>query len=115
MMDSIQRLCRAVTLEDRPAIDAIRAKAGHTLSAHAFSSLYLWQGEMKLSLYLEKDFFTVKIDSRGDNAWFFPCGAEESVRQFIENGMNTPGFSLFYLRTCDAEWLEQTFPGAWEV
>ena len=38
-------------------IDAIRAKAGHKLSSHAFPSLYVWQKEMKLLLYLQEDFF----------------------------------------------------------
>ena len=115
LLDGTQWKCRPVQLEDRPAIEAIRARAGHELSAHAFPSLYLWQKNMGLSLYLQQDFFSVKIDSRGDNVWFFPCGNEESVRNFIQSGMDTPNFSLCYLRPCDAEWLLKQFPDMWEV
>ena len=52
MFDRIRQQCRPVCLEDRQIIDAIRAKAGHKLSSHAFPSLYVWQKEMKLLLYL---------------------------------------------------------------
>lgn len=115
MLDTMQQRCRPIQLEDRPIIDEIRAKTGHTLSAHAFPSLYVWQKEMKLSLYLQEDFFSVKIDSRGDNAWFFPCGDQAGIYQFIQSGMDTPGFSLAYLRDCDAQWLQEQFPGMWDV
>lgn len=115
MFDSIRQQCRPVRLEDRLAIDAIRSRTGHDLSSHAFPSLYVWQKEMGLSLYLQEDFFSVKIDSRGDNAWFFPCGNEESIRGFLEEGMDTPDFTLLYLRPCDAQWLTEQFPGAWDV
>ena len=57
MFDRIRQQCRPVCLEDRQIIDAIRAKAGHKLSSHAFPSLYVWQKEMKLLLYLQEDFF----------------------------------------------------------
>lgn len=110
-----QTPCRSIELSDRSAIDAIREKVGHKLSAHAFPSLYLWQREMKLSLYLEDDFFSVKIESRGSNAWFFPCGNEEKVRQFINSKMETPHFLLCYLRPCDVQWLMHQFPDRWDV
>lgn len=115
MWDTILQNCRPVRLEDRPMVDGIRAKAGHTLSAHAFPSLLLWQKEMKLTLYLQADFFAVKICSRGDNAWFFPCGEEASVRSFIQNGMNTPDFMLLYLSSRDVQWLQEQFPDQWDV
>lgn len=115
MLDHIQQRCRPVCLDDRAAVDAIRGKAGHTLSAHAFPSLYLWQKEMKLSLYLQPDFFSVKIDSRGENAWFFPCGDEKSIHDFIQSNMDTPNFSLLYMRSCDAQWLSEQFPDRWDI
>ena len=115
LLDGTKWKCRPVQLEDRPAIEAIRARAGHTLSAHAFPSLYLWQQEMGLSLHVEDEFFAVKIDSRGSNAWFFPCGDEEKICQFIRHGMDTAHFSLCYLRPSDVQWLTDHFPGRWEV
>ena len=68
-----------------------------------------------MTIFSDHVFFSVKIDSRGDNVWFFPCGNEESVRNFIQSGMDTPNFSLCYLRPCDAEWLLKQFPDMWEV
>ena len=41
MLDHIQQRCRPVRLEDQPAIDSIRAEAGHITSAHSFVSLFL--------------------------------------------------------------------------
>ena len=90
-----KRLCRSVELSDQSNIERIRARFGHNLSAHAFPSLYLWQKEMGLSLYMEDDFFAVKIDSRGSNSWFFPCGDEEKINRFIRGGVGTAHFSLW--------------------
>lgn len=115
MFDRIRQQCRPVRLEDRPVIDAIRFETGHALSAHAFPSLYVWQKEMALSLYVQRDFFSVKADKWGDNTWFFPCGNEKSVRSFLQEGMDTPDFTLLYLRPCDAQWLAEQFPGVWKV
>ncbi len=110
-----KRLCRSVELSDQSNIERIRARFGHNLSAHAFPSLYLWQKEMGLSLYMEDDFFAVKIDSRGSNSWFFPCGDEEKINRFIRGGMDTAHFSLCYLRPGDVQWLIRHFPDRWEV
>ena len=55
------------------------------------------------------------MESLGGNAWFFPCGDERAVRDFLLAGMERPDFSLHYLRPCDAEWLAQQFPGRWEL
>lgn len=85
----------------------------HGLSSHAFPSLYLWQTEMDLLILLEKDFFTVKFGMKGDNTWFFPCGAQNKIYDFIAGRMDAPLFSLHYLRTCDVVWIERNFPDQW--
>ena len=82
MLDTMQQRCRPIQLEDRPIIDEIRAKTGHTLSAHAFTSLYLWQNALKLSVCLEGDAFFIRFLLRGENAWFYPCGSEEAQIRF---------------------------------
>ena len=111
MLDRIQQRCRPVRLEDRSAIDAIRAGAGHTISAHASASLYLWQKAMKLSLCLKNDAFFVRFGLRGENAWFYPCGSGEAQVEFLRAGLETPGFSLHYVRREDMEFLQTQFPG----
>lgn len=111
MLDSIQQRCRPVRLEDRPMIDAIRARAGHTISAHAFTSLYLWQKAMQLSLCLEDDAFFVRFAQRGENAWFYPCGSEKAQVEFLQAGLQTPGFSLHYVRREDLTFIQAHFPG----
>ena len=103
--------CHPVQLADQRAVEAIRARVGHTLSAHAFVSLFLWQEPMGLSLCLGSDAFFVRIRERGDNAWFFPCGSREETLDFIRHFIHTPDFCLFYLRQEDVDFLEEYFPG----
>ena len=111
MLDPILQRCRPVRLEDRSMIDAIRVRAGHTISAHAFTSLYLWQKAMKLSLCLETDAFFVRFGLRGENAWFYPCGSEKRQEEFLRAGLETPEFTLHYVRREDMEFIQTYFPG----
>ena len=111
MLDETQWPCRPVQLEDRPAIEAIRAGVGHTISAHAFISLFLWQKVMRLSLCLREDAFFVRFRQRGENAWFYPCGSAAAQVRFLQAGLETPGFSLHYVRQEDMEFVQEHFPG----
>lgn len=111
MLDNIQQRCRPVVLADRPAMEKIRAQAGHTLSAHAFVSLFLWQGRMDLSVCLEEDAFFVQFGQRGANAWFYPCGSQEAQARFLQAGLDCPDFSLHYMRQEDVDFVESQFPG----
>lgn len=70
---------------------------------------------MGLSLLLEPDMFAVRCAWQGSNAWFFPCGDGEAAKHFMETRMEEQDFSLCYLRNCDVSWLEETFPGRWEI
>lgn len=111
MLEPIQRRCRPVRLEDRPGIELIRAKAGHTLSAHAFSSLFLWQKRLKLSICMQTDAFFVHFALRGAHAWFYPCGSERAQVEFLQAGLSTANFSLHYVRREDVEFVRDHFPG----
>lgn len=102
-----------ITFEHQSDIERLRKQNGHELSSHAFASLYLWQEQMGLSLYLREDFFTVKSSFFGKNTWFFPCGAEKEMAQFIEKQAADPSFSMVYLRECDVEFLQRHFPDQW--
>ena len=111
LLDGTQWKCRPVQLEDRPAVEAIRARAGHQISAHAFTSLFLWQKVMGLSICLREDTFFVRFAQRGENAWFYPCGSEEEQMRFLQWGLKTPDFSLHYMRQEDVEFVQEHFPG----
>ena len=111
MLDCTQWQCRPVQLEDRSAVEAIRARAGHQISAHAFTSLFLWQKVMGLSICLREDTFFVRFEQRGENAWFYPCGSEEEQVRFLRWGLKTPDFSLHYMRQEDVEFVQEHFPG----
>lgn len=104
---------RKIGLEYKDYIEHIRTEYGHTLSSHAFVSLYLWQKDMNLSLLCEKDFFAVKCGDNSENMWFFPCGNPEKTYGFICENISDKSFSLCYLRDCDKEFLEDKFPGKW--
>ena len=110
MLDTMQQRCRPIQLEDRPIIDEIRAKTGHTLSAHAFTSLYLWQNALKLSVCLEGDAFFIRFLLRGENAWFYPCGSEEAQIRFLQMGLERQDFSLHYVRQEDMDFIQKQFP-----
>lgn len=102
-----------ITLLHRGRIERLRAAYGHTLSSHAFNSLFLWHEPMDLSLYLTADMFAVKYGKRGEDTWFFPCGKREAARAFLEKHMDEADFSLCYLRPEDAAWLAACFPDEW--
>lgn len=104
-----------ITLAHRGRIERLRDACGHTLSSHAFNSLFLWQKHMELSLYLTADLFSVRYGKRGDNTWFFPCGERNAAQAFIERHLTEKDFSLCYLRPEDAKWLADCFPGKWEL
>ncbi len=104
-----------IEISQREAVDGLRRRFSHTLSSHAFASLYLWRRNMKLGIYLTDNLFSVKCGIKGENAWFFPCGEEEAVYDFIKSGMSEKSFKLVYMRNRDAEWLERNFPGKWRI
>ena len=103
--------CHPIHLEDRTAIESIRRQAGHTLSAHAFVSLFLWQDSMCLSVCLRPTAYFVRFQARGENAWFFPCGSTQEKLAFLRLMCAVPGFTLYYLRQEDLDFLERYFPG----
>lgn len=104
-----------ITLTHRGRIERLRAACGHTLSSHAFNSLFLWRSHMGLSLYLTEKLFCVRYGKRGENTWFFPCGEREAARTFIVRHLGEADFSLCYLRPEDVAWLVSCFPDRWEV
>ena len=104
-----------LTLSMKDTIDGIRHENGHITASHAFASLFMWQKEMGLSVYLEENLFAVKCRMQGENAWFFPCGGRTAVRDFICRCLDGEGLLFCYMRREDAEFLEQEFPGRFQI
>ena len=61
-----------LTLSMKDTIEGIRYENGHITASHAFASLFMWQKEMGLSVYLEENLFAVKCRMQG----FSPVAAE---------------------------------------
>lgn len=100
--------------EHKMSIEKIRKDGGHILSSHAFPSLYLWQDIMKLSLQCEEDFFALKCGMNGENSYFFPCGKDERVYDFICWCIQNKPVTFCYMREEDVKWLEERFPNTWK-
>lgn len=113
-MNTYDYPCHTIRLEYREAVEAIRLQEGHGLSSHAFVSLFLWQRPMELSLCLRKDAFFVRVGVRGENAWMFPCGSVTQKLDFLRIMVDTPGFSLHYVREEDMDFLEEFMPGQFQ-
>ena len=98
-------------------MEELRRACGSETSAHAFSSLYLWKAEMKLSLLVREDLFAVCFGRRGLNSWFFPCGSPEAVRAFAQErmGRDGPPCRFYYARAEAAALLEAWFPGGFDI
>lgn len=105
---------RQIELSDKQQIEEIRKKYGHDTASHAFQSLYIWKEDMKLSLYIEEDFFAVRTELEHDNEWFFPCGSKEKIQWFLEQ-FEENELSLRYMREADVELLEELRPGKFQV
>lgn len=104
-----------ITWDVRETVEKCRALCGHSLSSHAFVSLYLWKTAMGLSIVSADTFFAVKSELYGPNTWFFPCGREAEVAAFLKAHQNEPDFHLVFLRDEDVTFLQAHFPGVWRV
>lgn len=106
-------LLQKFTLKEKKKIEYLRRFYGQELAVYAFSSLYLWQEQLGLSLYLGKKIFCVKSAWHGANAWYFPCGEENEVRNFIRIHKRERDFKLVCLRRKDVLWMQKEFPDGW--
>lgn len=105
---------KQIELSHKAQIERLRRESGHTLSSHAFASLYLWQQAMGLTACVEDDLLLVRCAMNGEHSFFFPCGDDARIRAFIASRMATRSLSLCYLRDRDVAWLQENFPDAWE-
>ncbi|MCC8100708.1 MAG: phosphatidylglycerol lysyltransferase domain-containing protein [Clostridiales bacterium] len=105
-----------ITLSMREQVEGLRLKYGRVSASHAFSTLFIWQEDMGLSIYLNEKLYAVKCSWRGGgNAWKLPCGEREAVCRFLGEQLAQPGLRLCYVSEEDRKLLEQAFPDAFEI
>ena len=104
---------RGVELMQQEEVERLRRLCGHTLSAHAFPSLYLWQEQLSLELELGEAYFAARMTRHGGSAWFFPCGSEAGRLSFLAAHGGEAGLRLLYLRREDMAWLQAREPDRW--
>lgn len=100
-----------ITWGKRDQLQRLRLQFGSQASSHAFQSLYLWKTVMGLSVEVGKDFFAVRTEKRGTNAWFFPCGSPEAKERFLELHCEEKDFTLCYATQEDVSFVQSYFPG----
>ena len=105
-----------ISIDFKPKIEEIRRRYDHCSASHSFNSLYLWQQDMALRVYLEESSFIVQCGHWGDNVWFFPCGSREDVVRLV-NLVSNEGepVRFLYLREEDAALLQDAFPGRFQI
>ncbi|MDE6742642.1 MAG: phosphatidylglycerol lysyltransferase domain-containing protein [Lachnospiraceae bacterium] len=106
-------ILQKITCKEKEKIEYLRRSYGHDLAVHAFSSLYLWQEQLGLSLYMGESMFCVKSVWHGSNAWYFPCGEESEVRNFISALKKEKDFKMVCLRWKDVLWMQKNYPDEW--
>ena len=102
---------RPLTLGDRDAIETLYQTYGRGDSAHAFPSLFLWQEDMGLSLYLTGNLYALWSEWKG--MWFFPCGSDGAKADFLRR--LPPGTGVCYLTEADRAFLDRTLPGTFTL
>ncbi|MBQ3546047.1 MAG: DUF2156 domain-containing protein [Lachnospiraceae bacterium] len=108
-MTGINIIEKQLALEDKDKVESIRKKYNYNTSSHTFASLYIWRKTMGEILCIGDDFYTVKCESKGKNAWFFPCGEEQKQKSFVEKSIKNKDFYLCYMRDEDKKFLEENF------
>lgn len=96
----------SITLDMKEKIQNICYKYNKFSSAYTFTSLFIWQKDMMLSILLEDDFFAVKIAAYGDNAWIFPCGNKDKIKMFISEVKKKGKCIFLYIEEKDLMYLE---------
>ena len=107
----------AIDWRSQQTVEDLRRTYGNETSAQAFASLYIWRSDMSLSLFCGRELYAVHFGLRGENSWFFPCGAAPAVRAFVEERLRQggPPCRFFYAQAEEAALLEAWFPGRFDI
>lgn len=102
-------------LADKPRLEEIRKKYGYKNSSYSFNTIYIWQSYFNNEVIIEDDAFYVKSNGHGDNCWFFPCGSETTIREFIDSHINEPDFILCNLDNDMVAFLNKNYEGKFDI
>lgn len=100
-----------IALPMRQDIESIRLSAEKICASHAFTSIFLWEDAMELSIWLEPNGYLVRQGCRGDNHYFFPCGTHEAKARMLS--MLPPDSVLHYADSEDLAFMEQWKSGGY--
>lgn len=98
----------ALTLEQKSRMEDIRCAQHRLSSSHSFPSLYLWQEDFGVSVWLETEGFLLRKKKEGGEHYFFPCGTDSVKREMLT--ALPDGSVLHYADDADVAWLQQ-IPG----
>ena len=100
---------KKIDLDMSKDISEIYRKYGYGDSAHAFNSMYIWAGDMKISAYICPDLYSGKFDDTV-NTWFFPVGSPKEKKLFIEERLKCGNLSFKYMTKEDVSFVREYFP-----
>jgi len=99
-----------IALSQMERVEAIRLASGNTLYALTFPTLFAWSAAERYEICLTDDAYVVRIGALGDDAYMFPCGAEEGKKRLID-ALLPHGAPVFHcVRDEDRRFLEETYP-----
>ena len=102
---------RPLLLEDRHWLESCRNVTKHPFTALSFQSLFTWRQDYQLSISGDSSFFV--IHSVHDDAYFCPCGEEDSCNaflHFLQTNVHHP--RLLYLTESQSRVLKSR---GWEI
>lgn len=104
---------RPLLIGDKPHVDRLRALGGNHNISHGFAAMYIWQVDMKLSIHLQEDMFTIRRGADSEHNLYFPCGGDLAKLRFLDSC--GPEVKLQYINEHDIPFLERHFPGEYMI
>lgn len=100
-----------ISFSHKDDIETVRAASGSTLYVYTFASLFSWQESEGYGICFSGDAFLIKYGARGENAYLFPCGAEDGKKRLIDALLKRETPTFYYIGDGDKEFLENAYPG----
>jgi len=104
-----------ITFQIKEQIETLRQQYQHNAASYAFTSLYIWKQDLKLSVHMEEDLYAIAYGLMGENTWYFPCGSKRAVTEFLKRRMKKGKLTLYGVREEDKCFLEEVFSGKFTI